>query len=123
MIRVILQLRFSVEKGKLLYILAIFTITLTQPALGNAPKRLDKSCENGVCFRDEDRGPCTPNDDESRLYRWEPIKVHLLVEFISDFLWLKRQKVSGLKDLWSGRVIYLIARDHTLAVKLTFELF
>lgn len=92
MIRVILPLRFSVEKRKLLFFFAIITITLSQPARGNAPKRLDKSCENGVCFREEDQGPCTPNDDEPRLYRWEPIKVHFLREFISDFLWLKRQK-------------------------------
>lgn len=92
MIRVILQLRFPVKKRKLLFFFAIFTITLTQSAQGSAPKRLDKSCENGVCFREEDQGPCTPNDDEPRLYRWEPIKVDLLTEFINDFLWLKRQK-------------------------------
>lgn len=74
MIRVILQLGFSVKKRKLLFFFAIFTITLTRPAQGSVPKTLDKSCENGVCFREEDQGPCTPNDDEPRLYRWEPIK-------------------------------------------------
>ena len=99
MIRVMLPMRFSVEKRKLLFFLAIFTITLTQPARGSASKRLDKSCENGVCFREEDQGPCTPNDDESRLYRWEPIKVHMLTEFISDFLCLQGQKVTGIKDV------------------------
>ena len=86
MIRVIFQLRFPVKKRKSLFLFAIFTITLTHNARGSAPKRLDKSCENGVCYREEDQGPCTPSDDEPRLYRWEPIKVHLLVEFMSDFL-------------------------------------
>lgn len=88
MIRVILQLIFLVERRKLLFFFAIFTITFEQPARGSAQKRLDKSCENGVCYREEDRGPCTPNNDEPRLYRWEPIKVHMLAEFISAFHWL-----------------------------------
>ena len=78
MIRVILQLGFPVKKRKLLFFFAICAITLTSSAQGSAPKRLDKSCENGVCFREEDQGPCTPDDDEPRLYRWEPIKVDLL---------------------------------------------
>lgn len=112
------------EKRRLLFFFAIFTIALTQPVQSSAQKlRLDKSCDNGVCFREEDQGPCTPNDDESRLYRWEPIKVHMLVKFISDFLWLKRQKVSELKDVWSSKVINLIPRDRTLNLKLTFGLF
>ena len=73
------------EKRKLLFFFTIFAIALTQPAQSRAQKRLDKSCDNGVCFREEDQGPCTPNDDESRLYRWEPIKVHMPVKCISDF--------------------------------------
>ncbi|CAH3023349.1 unnamed protein product [Porites evermanni] len=37
-------------------------------------KRLDKSCENGVCYREQDQGPCKPNNDEPRLFRWDPVR-------------------------------------------------
>ena len=36
---------------------------------------INLSCENGVCSRKEDQGPCVVNDDEERLFRWDPIKV------------------------------------------------
>ena len=53
--------------------LLMFMITLTVSY--SFTTRLHKSCENGVCFRELDAGPCQPNDDEPRLYRWEPVKV------------------------------------------------
>ena len=73
----VLQLCFSGKRPLriLLFLLGILAISLTQPEGGNAQKRLDKSCENGVCYREEDQGPCIPNNDEPRLYRWEPIEV------------------------------------------------
>lgn len=73
----VLQLCFSGKRPLriLLFLFGILTISLTQPEGGNAQKRLDKSCENGVCYREEDQGPCIPNNDEPRLYRWEPIEV------------------------------------------------
>lgn len=37
--------------------------------------KVNMSCENGVCARKEDQGPCLVDDDEPRLFRWEPIKV------------------------------------------------
>lgn len=33
------------------------------------------SCENGVCSRKDDQGPCVVTDDEQRLFRWDPVKV------------------------------------------------
>ncbi|KAL9974821.1 hypothetical protein ACROYT_G011911 [Oculina patagonica] len=72
--KAVLQFLFLVKRRKLLFVFAIFTVILTQLASGNTNKRLDKSCENGVCYREEDQGPCIPNDDEPRLYRWKPIK-------------------------------------------------
>ena len=35
------------------------------------------SCENGVCSRKLDQGPCVMEDDQQRLFRWEPHKVTL----------------------------------------------
>lgn len=75
--KAVLQIRFLVRRRELMLFLAIFMVVLTQPACGNTNKRLDKSCENGVCYREEDQGPCIPNDDEPRLFRWEPIQVLL----------------------------------------------
>lgn len=61
----------------MLCMIVILAITFAQPVqVGcNLQKRLDKSCENGVCYREEDQGPCNPNNDEPRLFRWEPVKV------------------------------------------------
>lgn len=36
---------------------------------------VNMSCENGVCSRKEDQGPCVVNDDDQRLFRWDPVKV------------------------------------------------
>ena len=36
---------------------------------------INMSCENGVCSRKDDQGPCVVNDDEQRLFRWDPVKV------------------------------------------------
>ena len=59
------------------YYSAVFVVTLTQSVLVrcNSQKRLDTSCENGVCSREENQGPCYPDNDEPRLFRWDPIKV------------------------------------------------
>ena len=43
--------------------------------------KVNMSCENGVCSRKADQGPCTVEDDDERLYRWEPIKVFLYLAF------------------------------------------
>jgi len=44
--------------------------------------RYGMNCENGVCYRDSDDGPCM---DEFRgkpqLFRWEPIRVSVLLTF------------------------------------------
>ena len=37
--------------------------------------KVNMSCENGVCSREADQGPCVIEDDQQRLFRWEPIKV------------------------------------------------
>jgi len=39
---------------------------------------IDMSCENGVCSRKDDQGPCVVTDDEQRLFRWDPVKVKSL---------------------------------------------
>ena len=36
---------------------------------------VNMSCENGVCSRKDDQGPCVVTDDEQRLFRWDPVKV------------------------------------------------
>lgn len=36
---------------------------------------INMSCENGVCSRKDDQGPCVVTDDEQRLFRWDPVKV------------------------------------------------
>jgi len=36
---------------------------------------INMSCENGVCSRKDDQGPCVITDDEQRLFRWDPVKV------------------------------------------------
>ncbi|XP_068695610.1 transmembrane prolyl 4-hydroxylase-like [Montipora foliosa] len=61
----------------LTYVVVTFVVTLRQAMLVScdSQKRQDKSCENGVCFREEDQGPCKPDDDEPRLFRWDPIKI------------------------------------------------
>ena len=33
-----------------------------------------KACDNGVCQREEDTGPCI-DDGRPKLFRWEPIRV------------------------------------------------
>lgn len=63
------------KNGKnLLIIFSIVAINFRLAASSDARKRLDKSCENGICFREQDKGPCIPSDDEPRLFRWDPIK-------------------------------------------------
>lgn len=63
------------RNGKnLLIIFSIVAINFRLAASSDARKRLDKSCENGICFREQDKGPCIPSDDEPRLFRWDPIK-------------------------------------------------
>lgn len=37
--------------------------------------KVNMSCENGVCSRKADQGPCVVKDDRQRLFRWEPVKV------------------------------------------------
>ena len=37
--------------------------------------KVNMSCENGVCSRKADQGPCVVKDDQQRLFRWEPVKV------------------------------------------------
>lgn len=32
------------------------------------------ACDNGVCQREEDKGPCI-DDKRPKLFRWEPIRV------------------------------------------------
>ena len=39
--------------------------------------KVNMSCENGVCSRKLDQGPCVMEDDQQRLFRWEPLKVIL----------------------------------------------
>ena len=39
--------------------------------------KVNMSCENGVCSRKLDQGPCVMEDDQQRLFRWEPHKVTL----------------------------------------------
>ena len=64
------------RNGKnLLIIFSIVAINFRLAASSDARKRLDKSCENGICFREQDKGPCILSDDEPRLFRWDPIKV------------------------------------------------
>lgn len=36
--------------------------------------KVNMSCENGVCSRKLDQGPCVMEDDQQRLFRWEPLK-------------------------------------------------
>ena len=36
---------------------------------------VNMSCENGVCSRKDDQGPCVVTDDEQRLFRWDPVGV------------------------------------------------
>ena len=70
------QFEGFMRNGKnLLIIFSIVAINFRLAASSDARKRLDKSCENGVCFREQDKGPCIPSDDEPRLFRWDPIKV------------------------------------------------
>ena len=38
--------------------------------------KVNMSCDNGVCARKADQGPCVMEDDQQRLFRWEPIKVY-----------------------------------------------
>lgn len=39
---------------------------------------INMSCDNGVCSRKDDQGPCVVDDDERRLFRWDPVKVKLV---------------------------------------------
>lgn len=65
----------------MLFLIIVWAINFLQPAPVQCvlQKRLDKSCENGVCYREQDQGPCKPNNDEERLFRWDPMRVCLLV--------------------------------------------
>ena len=47
--------------------------------------KVNMSCENGVCSREADQGPCVMEDDQQRLFRWDPIKVMLLGSFRFEF--------------------------------------
>ena len=38
--------------------------------------QINLSCENGVCSRQADQGPCVVSDDHERLFRWDPVKVN-----------------------------------------------
>lgn len=75
----------------MLFLIIVWAINLLQPApvLCVLQKRLDKSCENGVCYREQDQGPCKPNNDEPRLFRWDPMRVCLLVTITRGLVFLK----------------------------------
>lgn len=69
------------------YYTAAFVVTLTQSVLVrcNSQQKLEKSCDNGVCSREENQGPCYPDNDEPRLFRWDPNKVYLSLEEFLQF--------------------------------------
>ncbi|KAM7450271.1 prolyl 4-hydroxylase [Porites harrisoni] len=60
----------------MLFLIFVWAINFLQPAPVRCvlQKRLEKSCENGVCYREQDQGPCKPNSDEPRLFRWDPVR-------------------------------------------------
>lgn len=55
-------------------VVLLIIVTQTVLALCDLQKRLDKSCENGVCYREQDQGPCKPDNDEPRLFRWDAVQ-------------------------------------------------
>ena len=58
-------------------------LLVTISNLGLAKERLSTSCPNGVCYRNEDEGPCELKDDEPRLFRWDPVKVRCTLMFVA----------------------------------------
>lgn len=72
----------------MLFLIIVWAINFLQPApvvRCVLQKRLDKSCENGVCYREQDQGPCKPNNDEPRLFRWDPVRVCMFVSKINSW--------------------------------------
>lgn len=54
--------------------------------------RFGMNCENGVCFRESDDGPCMDEyNDRPRLFRWEPIRVSNYSLSFCFFRWLSDQ--------------------------------
>lgn len=75
---------------------------LLWPIWGMENKYMSMSCENGVCSREEDGGPCVMDDDKRRLFRWEPFEVscNFLFNdslFLSPFRWTSDSLIVVLK--------------------------
>lgn len=66
------------------------------------------SCENGVCSRKEDQGPCVVTDDEQRLFRWDPVKVKSVNDEVLAVYAEKKNKVFKLLYWLNRRLTYTL---------------
>lgn len=75
-------------------VVLLIIVTQTVLALCDSQKRLDKSCENGVCYREQDQGPCKPDNDEPRLFRWDAVQVYFSFMYFCHIFTMYSNEVS-----------------------------
>jgi hypothetical protein len=56
--------------------IALLSLYFYQVAVGEK-MRYGMSCDNGVCYRVDDEGPCVEDNNKPKLFRWEPIRVRM----------------------------------------------